>query len=318
MKRTLETVLALEAMEVKLRLMLPEQYQDFFENVSAAPMGSAGLKYGADGLVAWDEMWATFCDLAMAGGPPHRGTLLEPASASEAAANPGKLRRVAAEICRGLALVTGLKVTPRAEPEHEGAVQLECHSAGMAGWLVRAIVMENVLARHEAGILILPAGPQFRLEKEIRNVITAVAKTCHYWMDHMPADQKNAVEALLANSADCRLLEPASIREIQAAPDVYRSVAGDICREISERCGNVCFPHRYAGWIGVECPDVQGAIWMMRAVVIENILARREDTVLFLPVHPEFAADGRASQLVQAFEHAYRLYEAAFHRNGSA
>jgi sirohydrochlorin cobaltochelatase len=33
--------------------------------------------------------------------------------------------------------------------------------------------------------LLLPAGPQFRLEAEIKNVVTAVAKTYHYWKEHM-------------------------------------------------------------------------------------------------------------------------------------
>ena len=39
-------------------------------------MRAAGLKYDADGKVAWDEIWGSFCDLAMAGGPPHKGKLL--------------------------------------------------------------------------------------------------------------------------------------------------------------------------------------------------------------------------------------------------
>jgi len=30
----------------------------------------------------------------------------------------------------------------------------------------------------------LPAGPAFRLDKEIKNVITVVAKTHHYWTEH--------------------------------------------------------------------------------------------------------------------------------------
>jgi sirohydrochlorin cobaltochelatase len=33
--------------------------------------------------------------------------------------------------------------------------------------------------------LLLPAGPDFRLKYEIKNVITAVAKTHHYWTEHM-------------------------------------------------------------------------------------------------------------------------------------
>ncbi len=42
--------------------------------------------------------------------------------------------------------------------------------------------------------------------------------------------------------------------------------------------------------IGFNCPDVPTAIWMMRALVVSNVLARREDTALFVPVHPNSEA----------------------------
>ena len=54
----------------------------------------------------------------------------------------------------------------------------------MAVWLLRAIVVENVSVRREGATLFLPAGPGYRVEKEIKNVITAVAKTHHYWAEH--------------------------------------------------------------------------------------------------------------------------------------
>jgi hypothetical protein len=44
--------------------------------------------------------------------------------------------------------------------------------------------------------------------------------------------------------------------------------------------------HQYAGWLGVQCPDVRAAIWMMRALVASNVLSRREGTILFVPVNP--------------------------------
>jgi sirohydrochlorin cobaltochelatase len=40
------------------------------------------------------------------------------------------------------------------------------------------------------------------------------------------------------------------------------------------------------GWLGVDCPDVRTAIWMMRALVASNILSRREGAILFVPVNP--------------------------------
>ena len=75
MKSTQNRNLAAElaALDAKINALLPPQYQHCYTTVSPNSMGSAGLKYGPDGRVAWDEIWTTFCDLALAGGPPHRG-----------------------------------------------------------------------------------------------------------------------------------------------------------------------------------------------------------------------------------------------------
>src|SRR5262249_47894909 len=152
--------------------------------VSAAPMGSAPMRYNDKGEVAWDQMWTDFCDLALAGGPPHRGTLLEPAAPEQVRADQASYKRVVAEIERGLQLVTGLPIVSAAQP---GWVGVECHSEDMALWLLRAIIVENVCVRREGKILYLPAGPDFQLEKEIKNVITVLAKTHHYWLEHAGA-----------------------------------------------------------------------------------------------------------------------------------
>ena len=84
--------------------MLPPRYRNG-KSVSAAPMGTAPMRYGDDGQVAWNEMWTDFCDLALAGGPPHRGTLLEPASPEQVRADQASYTRVVAEIERGLQLL---------------------------------------------------------------------------------------------------------------------------------------------------------------------------------------------------------------------
>ena len=54
----------------------------------------------------------------------------------------------------------------------------------MAIWMLRAIIVENVSVRREGHTLFFPAGPDFRLEGEIKNVVTVVAKTNHYWIEH--------------------------------------------------------------------------------------------------------------------------------------
>jgi cation diffusion facilitator family transporter len=160
--------------------MLPPRYQ--LSVPSAAPMGAAALKYDAQGNAAWDEIWTDFCDLALAGGPPHRGTLLEPIHPADAIAQPEQYEKVLGELERGIRMVTDLPVMRSTTP---GWIGMQCQSEDMALWLLRAITVENVSVRREDNVLYFPAGPDFRLEKEIKNIITVIAKTTHYWKEHM-------------------------------------------------------------------------------------------------------------------------------------
>src|ERR1700757_6732 len=98
----------LSALEARINAVLPARYQGCFEDVPPTSMGSAALRFGPDGQVAWDEIWTTFCHLALAGGPPHRGRLLEPVPVAEAAACPEDLRKVVAEIERAIRATTEL------------------------------------------------------------------------------------------------------------------------------------------------------------------------------------------------------------------
>jgi sirohydrochlorin cobaltochelatase len=166
-----------------IEAILPPRYRGGVA-VSAAPMGAAELVYNDDGTVAWDAVWSGFCELALAGGPPHRGTLLEPVTPAEVEADPVGYQRVLTELTRGISLTTGLPVTLSSTP---GWIGVRCHSEEMAIWLLRAIVVENVFARREGTVLYLPAGPAFRLEREVKNVITVLAKTHHYWQEHRAA-----------------------------------------------------------------------------------------------------------------------------------
>jgi cation diffusion facilitator family transporter len=161
--------------------VLPPRYRDSRTIVSAAPMGAAALKYDEAGKAAWNEIWTGYCELALAGGPPHRGNLLEPVDPAVVAANPEGQARVLDEIERGLKMVTGLPVV---HSERAGWIGLKCKSQDMAVWLLRAITVENVAVRREGDVLFLPAGPDFRLEREIKSVVTVVAKTNHYWTEH--------------------------------------------------------------------------------------------------------------------------------------
>jgi sirohydrochlorin cobaltochelatase len=127
-------------------------------------------------------MWQGFCELALAGGPPHRGTLLEAPPREEVLANPERHAEVLHELERGIRLITKLDVV-RESPL--GWIGVVCHSEAMAIWMVRAIVVENVIARREDRVLYLPAAPRFSLAGEVKNIITALAKSHHYWVQHV-------------------------------------------------------------------------------------------------------------------------------------
>ncbi len=75
-----------------------------------------------------------------------------------------------------------LDVVTQAAP---GWIGLVCRDEGMAWWTLRAIVVENVKVRREGRTLFSPAEPNFRLEGEIKNIITVVAKMHHYWKEHL-------------------------------------------------------------------------------------------------------------------------------------
>lgn len=297
---TLADESALHSLDARLRAILPEPYQDNYEDLQPIPMGSAGLKFAPDGQVAWNEMWGSFCNLAMAGGPPHKGTFLEPASEAAIAAEPDRYRAVVDEICRGIRMVTDLPVYPAAP----GWVSVGCLTEGMAEWLLRAIVMENVAATRDGSLIELPAGPAFRLEKEIKNVITVAAKTCHYWTGHMSRTQQRAASNLfLSLDAEAPLLAPGSAGDDAAAA----SAAARAAHVIGNVTGLEPSPLHYRGWLGLECSNVRAAVWMMRAVVVSNVLARRENTSLFVPINPHLDPDGtRAAHVVGRVHHLAR------------
>jgi sirohydrochlorin cobaltochelatase len=139
-------------------------------------MSSAPFVWRRDGRPDWGAMWTTFCELALYGGPPQRGpdtALPAPAASS----SPEML----AELQRGIRETTGLA----AEPGEPGWIAIGCESRRMAAWLCAAIIVENVDARVDGDRLLVPAGSDFVLEDQVRSVVTVVAKTHHYWREHL-------------------------------------------------------------------------------------------------------------------------------------
>ncbi len=278
----------LAALDVRLRAVLPAEYQQCYEEVKPVSMGSAGLKFDAAGKVAWDEIWQHFCDLAMAGGPPHKGKLLEPATKEEIDSQPGPYREVVREICRALRMVSDLAVEPSTNP---GWVRVFCPSPIMAGWLARAINMENVSAHLQDDVVELPAGPHYRLEKEVKNVVTSLAKTYHYFDGHLEPGQHSRIAAVF-HEGDAPLLQPARRIEFASVPEQVHNAAWSAGTQILQLTGLPQGGADYFGWLGLECPDVRSAIWIMRALVVHNTLARREERCLYVPVNPALDPDG--------------------------
>lgn len=149
-----------------------------------APMGSAPMMYNEDGSVDWGNMWDSFCALAQEGGPPHRATLLQ-APRDADPAHP-QYAHVVDEIVRGVRETSGLD----AVPDEPGWIAVQCSDAPMATWLATAINDENIEARARNNVLLVPIGEHWTLKGEIKNVITAVAKTTHYWDEHIAAETK--------------------------------------------------------------------------------------------------------------------------------
>jgi sirohydrochlorin cobaltochelatase len=294
---TADDLAALAQLDARLDTLLPEEYQGAFDAVQPTPMRSAGLRFDGDGRVAWDEIWGSFCDLAMAGGPPHKGHLLQPGTPEEIASADARYAEVVQEICRGVQMVADLEGS--AAPQ-VGWVRIRCFNDTMAAWLLRAITMENVGVQATGNALDLPAAPSFRLEKEIKNVITVTAKTCHYWVGHMPREQQRAIGDLFATiSADSPLIVPA--RESSDLSDVRRALAKRVPQTIGLHVAGL----PYTGWFGVEIPGVRAAIWMMRAMVAHNVLARREDAILYLPINP--ADDPDCERVIRTLSRVHHL-----------
>ncbi len=291
---------ALDDLTRRLNTVLPEQYQESREDVRPTPMGSAALKFDASGRVAWNEIWATFCDLAMAGGPPHKGSLLEPGEQAAIDAAFVRYDEVAEEIARGIRMVTGLRAYPSAAV---GWVSVTCSGDSMADWLARAITMENVAARRSGSVLELPAAPHFRIDREIKNVVTVMAKTCHYWAGHIPAERQRAIgELFLSLGQQSPLVQPDYTR----APDARRRLLAAAAADAIQRAtGLERSSRQHPRWLGLECGGTAAPIWMMQALVVSNVMARREETTLFVPVNP--VVDPEARRLIAAVSTTYAL-----------
>jgi len=292
----------LKDLNTRIRGLLPLAYHSCLETISPTSMGSAGLKYDKAGKVAWDEIWTSFCDLAMAGGPPHRGKFLGPTNPSDISKDLEKSKVVASEIQRGIALTTGMKAF---FDDQLNWVFLECESENMAAWMHRAIVAENVFADQQGNVVRLPSGPGFRIEKEIKNVIACIAKSWHYWDGHMSENEKTKAGKVMN---DAPLLEPPLAINQDLSTETYSRVSMETLEIVGTALKFKNKTDSEFGWVGFECPEEKTAAWMVRALIACNIIARREISTLLIPIFiitPDAFSPTKISEILIAIRNVY-------------
>lgn len=142
-----------------------------------------------NGRPDWNAIWLSAGDLALFGGAPARST--------SAALHHVIDTRVLAEdfdavgeVRHGIFETTGLY----AEPADEGWLAVTCESTTMAAWLAAAIILENVDARFDEERLLVPASPSFALTDEVKSVVVVVAKTHHFWLEHVAGGVQAAAQ----------------------------------------------------------------------------------------------------------------------------
>lgn len=295
---TLDSAAELKRLEARINTILPPRYVGCFEDVSPTSMGSAKMKYDAQGRVAWGEIWTTFCHLALAGGPPHRGRLLEPVTQAEVEANGEAQQVVVAELERALRLTVDL---PQVAERRSGWIGLRCDDGAMAAWLTRAVVAENVFARREAELLFVPVGPAFRIEKEVKNVVVSLAKSCHYLLDHVDDDARPTGDGP-------PLIAPPLPEEIEQAREAYQAAATKLRAAIEATTPLPVLTDAARGWLGLDCGSEDAAVWMLRAIAVEDVLVRREEGRLYVPVSLDASLPNALDKTAAAVAQAHRLW----------
>src|ERR1700674_557901 len=97
----------------------------------AAPMAAAPFVWREDGRPDGRWIWTTFCELALFGGPPHRGAEQALRGSEAAGADAASAPEMMAEIHRGIEETTGLN----SETVAPGWIMITCESRAMAEWL---------------------------------------------------------------------------------------------------------------------------------------------------------------------------------------
>lgn len=142
-------------------------------------MKAAEMVYDENGNPQWDKMWSVYCNLAAEGGPSHRADV-------DKISFPGNKftynDSVKSEILRGLTLLNAkvYKITDI------GEIYIDLFFPKKADWFSKIINLENVESKSEDRYLVLPWSGEYKIDKEVKSVVTVWGKASHYWKEHRP------------------------------------------------------------------------------------------------------------------------------------
>jgi sirohydrochlorin cobaltochelatase len=168
--------------------------------------------------------------------------------------------------------------------------------------------MENVSAHVSGMVLHLPAGPRFRVEKEIKNVVTSIAKTCHYWAEHMPVAQHRSIADLFEIMDEELPLIQVALSTFELKGAETETLRDSVAEGIQVSTGLAAPGREYFGWLGVDCLEVRSAIFMMRMMAVSNVLCRRENNFIYIPVDP--STENYRDSIVGLVARAHRVAKA--------
>ena len=231
----------------------PRMYQDSYEDVQPVSMGSAGLKYGArrhrwrgtrsgERSATWRWPAARRTRARCSNRAPRR---------HRRAARPlrGGRRKRSAAASRWRPISTARPVA-RARL---GARDLSQRRRWPAGCCARSSWRTSPRsARGRRSTF--PPRRTFGSRKRSRTSSPSSPRPATTGLGHMPCAQQRAIADLFATMAEeSPLVEPALASDDGAEPSARRTVAPAWLRSIARHRAAPA-PHRYAGWLGVECP----------------------------------------------------------------
>ena len=136
---------------------------------------------------------------------------------------------------------------------------------------------------------VLPSGPWVAAERA-GDFSVVLQANCHSvvnpLLDVQPYLSSSVSKQNYGNYEDPREQELYEKALHETDPAKQRELSAGIADLIERSTGLSRAERVYTGWVGVMCPSVSAAISMMRLLSTINVLSRREDTILYVPVNP--------------------------------